>query len=42
MKYPFAYGTMQGLFESARWGFTPIQKIINEKFAEVEKDLAAH
>jgi len=41
MKYAFAYGSLQGLFEAARWGFTPIQKIVNDKYAEVQKDLAA-
>lgn len=39
--YAHTVGVLQALFEHARWGLTPIQKIINDKFVEVEKDLAA-
>ena len=39
--YAHTVGVLQALFEHARWGLTPIQKIVNEKFAEVEKDLAS-
>ena len=42
MKYPFLFGTMTGLLEASRWGFKPVQQIINERFAEAEKQLAAH
>jgi hypothetical protein len=35
----FSYGTLTGVFEAARWGFKPIQEVINVKYAEVQKDL---
>jgi hypothetical protein len=36
----FAYGSLTGVFESARWQFRPIQEVINLKYADVQKDLA--
>ncbi len=40
MKYPFVFGTLTGLLEGARWGFKSTQQIINERYAEAEKELA--
>ncbi len=36
----FSYGTLTGLFESARWGFNSVQEIVDRKYAEIQKDLA--
>lgn len=41
MKYPFVFGTLTGLMEAMRWGFKPVQQIINERYAEAEKELAS-
>jgi|LakMenEpi03Aug12_release.lakeMendotaPanAssembly.Ray.scaffolds.fasta_scaffold317497_4 hypothetical protein len=41
MVYPYMYGTMIGLLEAARWGFKPVQQIVNERYAEAQKELAA-
>lgn len=41
LNYCFAFGTLQGMFESARWGYEPIQKIVDRGIENAEKDLAA-
>ena len=42
MMYPHLYGTMMGLLEAARWGYKPVQQIINERCIDAEKELAVH
>jgi hypothetical protein len=41
LNYCWAYGTLTALFDQARWGHASIQDLIDNKIAEVEKDLAA-
>lgn len=37
--WAFAYGSLQGLFESARWGLRPIQSIVTDSYYSTQKDL---
>jgi hypothetical protein len=37
----FSYGTLTGLFESARWGFNSVQEIVDRKYSEIMKEIEA-
>lgn len=40
LNYCFAYGTLQAVFESCRWGHESVQSIIDRAIQSAEKDLA--
>lgn len=40
LNYCFAFGTMQGMFESARWGYESVQEIIDRGIKNAEEELA--
>ena len=40
LMYAHLYGTMIGLLEAARWGYKPVQQIINERVLDAQKELA--
>lgn len=37
--YCFAYGSLEGILESVRWGHRPVQDIINDRYYSTKKDL---
>ena len=40
LNYCWAYGTMTALFQQALYGSSTVQKLINDKCMELEKELA--
>lgn len=37
--YCFAFGSLEGIFESARWGLRPLQEVVNSAYYRTQKDL---
>jgi len=38
-KYAYAFGSLNGILEAARWGLSPIQEVINNAYYRTKKDL---
>lgn len=38
-KYAYAFGSLNGIFETARWGMRPVQDIINDAYNRTKKEL---
>lgn len=38
----FAYGALTGIFESVRKGNKDVQKVLNDSYTQIQKDLSEH